>query len=194
VFGVWSLLPATAATNAAEEIGVPKLSPPYSELPPTFWEHHRFKVLLLAVIVPLVTYGSCWLLRHRKPVPVLPPEVQAREALEALQSKSEDSVLLSQVSRILREYFRSAFDLPREELTMTEFCRVLSVHEGVGTELAATVSEFLRRCDERKFSTQSSAPLNAAMRALELLSAGETRRAKLRQQAGRVQASTSTQQ
>ena len=184
---------ADTATNAAAEIGVPKLLPPYSELPPTFWERHGVTLVLLVVVVLLAAGAFAWLGRRRKPAVILPPEVQGRRALETLQKKSEDGVLLSHVSKILRDYFRGAFNLPREELTTTEFCNALSGHEKIGAELATAVSDFLRRCDERKFSAQSSESLNAVNRALELISLGETRRAHFSGSAGVPAANSSMQ-
>jgi hypothetical protein len=172
----FALSSAHAATNAAEEIGVPKLVPPYSELPPTFWERNGTTVILSGLAGLLVVGAIIWFLRRSKPVVVLPPEVRARRALEALRAKAEDGDLLSQVSRILREYFLAAFELPPDELTTTEFCRMLSRHEKIGAELAAKASDFLRRCDERKFSALPAEPLNAVAVALELVELAEARR------------------
>ena len=185
--------PANAATNAAEEIGVPKLLPPYSELPPTFWERHGLTVIICSVAVLVIIGVLVWFLRRSKPVVVLPPEVQARRALESLRPKAEDGAVLSQVSRILRDYFRATFDLPADELTTTEFCRSLSSQENVGAPLAARVSDFLRRCDERKFSARPSEPLNAAAHALELVALGEARRAQLQRVATQDQTTTPSQ-
>jgi len=123
-----------------------------------------------------------WLLLRPKPQVMLPPVVQARQALEALRQRPEDGACLSNLSRILRNYFIGAFQLPPGELTTAEFCRVISGHEPIGAELSTTVSEFLRRCDERKFSPANSpAPLGDVTRGLELVALGEARRARLRQ-------------
>ena len=183
-----ALATAGAATNAAEEIGVPRLLPPYSELPPSFWERRGLTIIIFALAGLLIAGALVWFLCRSKPVVVLPPEVQVRGALESLRSKAEDGAVLSQVSRILREYFRATFELPPEELTTTEFCRVLSSHEKAGAELAAKVSDFLRRCDERKFSAQPFEPLNAVAAALQLVALGEARRAQLQQMATPAQA------
>ncbi len=188
----WALVQANAAANAAEEIDVPKLVPPYSELPPTFWERNGFTVFLSILIGLLVVGVLLWFWRRNKPAVVLPPEVQARLALEALLSKVEDGAVLSQVSHILRRYLRATFDLPLEELTTTEFCGALSRQEHVGAEMAAQISDFLRRCDERKFSASPAASLNAVTVALELVALGETRRAQLSGSAGILPASSST--
>lgn len=180
--GLVGLLAATkveAATNVADEIGIPKLLPPYSELPPTFWERHGLSMLLLGFAIWLVAGALFWLLRRSKPVVVLPPDVQARRALESLSSMPENGDTLSRVARIVREYFRATFDLSRDELTTTEFCRVLSNHERAGVELATKVSIFLRHCDRRRFSPAVTEPSNAVASALELVAIGETKRTQL---------------
>jgi hypothetical protein len=71
--------------------------------------------------------------------------------------------------------------LPADELTTSEFCRVIAAHEKIGPELAARVGEFLGRCDELKFAPAGSPmPTSAAARALELVELGEARRAHWR--------------
>lgn len=178
---LFALTRAKAAASAAEEIGVPKLMPPYAELPPTFWERNGLTVFL-CILVGLSLVGVLiWFRCRNKPAVVLPPEAQARLALEALRPNVEDGVVLSQVSQILQRYFRAAFALPPEELTTTEFCGALSQQEKIGADLAAKVADFLRRCDERKFSAAPAAPLNAVTVALELVALGGTRRAQLQQ-------------
>ena len=108
---------------------------------------------------------------------VLPPETVARQALAKLQPQPEDGKLLSEVSQILRRYVAAAFELPAAEMTTAEFCTALAGNEKIGAELTQTISNFLRECDERKFSLSSAAaPLNAAARALELVASAETRR------------------
>ena len=82
---------------------------------------------------------------------------------------------MSEASQILRRYVITAFELPAAELTTTEFCAALAASERIGGELAAAVSSFLRECDERKFSPPPAATLNAATRALELISLAEQR-------------------
>jgi hypothetical protein len=157
-----ALAQANAAANAAEEIGVPKLVPPYSELPPTFWERNGVTVVIYSIAGLLIVSVLVWLLRRSKPAVVLPPEVRARRALESLRPKAEDGAVLSQVSRILRDYFRATFELPPDELTTTEFCGVVSKDDKIGAELAAKVSDFLRLCDVRKFSAHSAVGVQAS--------------------------------
>ncbi len=133
----------------------------------------------LAVAAALV-----WFLTRPKPPVILPPAVQARQALEALRQLAEDGALLSRVSQILRRYFAAAFGLPPGELTTAEFCRALAGLEPVGSELAGEVSDFLRQCDQRKFAPAAPAPpLGAVAQALKLIDLAEARLAWLRQAA-----------
>jgi hypothetical protein len=174
-------LPLLAATNSESENEILKLSPPQAELPPSFWEQHGTWLGLTAVLL-LVLVGAAvwWMLRPKPSVPVL-IEILSRKELEALRQRSEDGRVLSQISRVLRRYLAGAFALPADELTTSEFCRVIASHEKVGPELAAEVSDFLRRCDELKFApADSPTPIGAATRALELVELGEARRTHLR--------------
>ena len=108
---------------------------------------------------------------------VRPSEADARSALAKLTHQPEDGKLLSEVSQILRRYVAAAFELPSGEMTTVEFSAAIAGNEKIGAELAQTISSFLRECDERKFSpVNSSAPLSAATRALELISLAEKAR------------------
>ena len=182
VLALSSTLPASTQantpTNAAEEIGVPKLLPPYSELPPTFWQQHGFAIIVSGLVVMFLGGLLVWLIRRARPTVILPPAAQARRALESLRQTTEDGNVLSQVSRIVREYFRAAFNLTRDELTTTEFCQALLRQEKVGAEIAKKTCDFLRHCDECKFSALPAEPLHAADVALELVALGEAARVR----------------
>jgi hypothetical protein len=112
-----------------------------------------------------------------KPPVIVPPEVQARQALEPLRQQPEDGALLSRVSQILRHYVTATFDLPPGELTTTEFCVAIAGHAQIGLELSVTLSEFLRQCDQRKFSLPPPAPpFGAVAQAFKLIDQAQTRR------------------
>ena len=84
---------------------------------------------------------------------------------------------LGQISQTLRRYLIATFWLNPGETTTAEFCGTLATNAQVGSELSGAVSEFLRSCDERKFSPGSAAPpLDAARRALKLVELAEARR------------------
>jgi len=89
---------------------------------------------------------------------------------------------LSRISQILRRYVGAAFALPPGEMTTADFCRAIAGHERLGAELSATLGDFLRRCDERKFAPAAPRPsLGAAAQALKIVELAEVRRAQLRQ-------------
>jgi hypothetical protein len=137
-------------------------------------------VVILGVLSLALVGAVAWLLTRPKPPVVVPPEVQARQALELLRQQPEDGALLSCISQILRRYVIAAFELPPGELTTTEFCRAIAGHGQIGSELSTALSEFLRQCDQRKFSPSAPAPpLGAAAQALKLIDQAQTRRLAL---------------
>lgn len=173
-----------AATNSELSEQIPALAPPRGEIPPSFWEQYGNWVLASGVVLLAAVGAAMWFLNRPKPPVILPPEVQARQALEILSQGPEDGTVLSQVSQVLRHYVAAAFGLPAGELTTTEFCRLIGSHSQVGPELAAAISGFLRQCDERKFAPSPlPAALGAVPRALELIEISQTRRAQLREAA-----------
>jgi len=169
-----------AATNTNTD-NIPPLRPPRAELPPSFWEVHGTSVVLCGITLLGIICIAFWWLARKRPQVVAPPEVQAREALESLRNRPEDGALLSKVSQILRRYVVEAFELPQGELTTTEFCALIAAAQKVGPQLTASISEFLRLCDQRKFAPRpDSQPLNGVAQAVKLIELGETRRAELR--------------
>jgi hypothetical protein len=172
---------AATATNTNTD-SIPPLLPPRGELPPSFWEQHGTWVILFGIALFGFICVTVWWLGRGRPQVVVPPEVQARQALELLRNQSEDGALLSQVSHIVRRYLTQAFELPPKELTTTEFCALLAGTQKIGPKLATSVSDFLRLCDQRKFAPASeSQPLGGVAQALKLVELGEARRAELRQ-------------
>ena len=174
--GPWRLL---AQTRNDPTPTPPALVPPYGELPPTFWEAHAIAVAIgLGTLVLAMLLG--WLLWRSRPQKIMPPETQARLALEALRPLPEDGAVLSQVSQIVRRYFSAAFQLTPGELTTAEFSRSIAEHPRPGPELAAAVIEFLCRCDEQKFSTvRVTDPGHSVVRALNLVDQAEAQRTLL---------------
>ena len=163
---------------------IPPLRPPHGELPPTFWEQHTWLIVICGVVLLALVCAAAWLLTRRKPPVAVPPEVQARQALEPLRQTPEDGALLSRVSQILHHYLAAAFDLPPEELTTAELCRAIESHARIGPELSAAISQFLRLCDQDKFSPPSpTPPLRAVNQALKLVEQAQARLAGLAQAA-----------
>ena len=154
-----------SGTNA-----LPTLSPPYGQIPPTFWEQHGTAVLAGGIILLTLAAAVVWRILNPGPQPVLPPAIVARKALEKCCARPEDGSVLSEVSQTLRHYVGAVLEFPVGEFTTAEFCLELQRSERIAPQLTGAISNFLRTCDERKFSpAASSAPLNAAARALEFL-------------------------
>jgi hypothetical protein len=141
-----------AATNAPGEDALLKLRPPRGEIPPTFWERDGVWIIAAVVVLLVVIALGVWWLTRPKPTVPVPPDVQARKALEPLRQKAEDGAVLSQVSQILRHYVSAAFALPPGEMTTADFCRAIADQGRLGDDLSASLSDFLRKCDERKFA------------------------------------------
>jgi hypothetical protein len=171
-----------AATNTPPSDDIPPLRPAHAEIPPTFWEQHGLEVMLFGALLLGLICAAVWFLFRRRPPAVIPPEVEAMQALEPLRQQPEDGVVLSRVSQILRRYVAAAFHLPPGELTTTDFSRAIAGQGEVGPELSAALTEFLRQCDQRKFSPPVPAPpLSAAAQALKLIEQAQARRAALAQ-------------
>ena len=172
----------TFATNTPAPDGIPSLRPPHAEIPPTFWEQHGLWVILFSALLLALVCAAVWFLARRKPPVVIPAEVQARQALEPLRQQPEDGLVLSRVSQILRQYVTAAFHLPPGELTTTDFSRAIAGQGQAGPELSAALSEFLRQCDQRKFSpTPPAPPLSAVTHALKLIDQAQARLTALAQ-------------
>jgi hypothetical protein len=179
-----AVLPLRAQTNVSATNTLPALAPPYGELPPTFWEQHGTSSALAGLGLIALVGSGLWLFLRPKPKTVIPPEVEALEALEKLRQQTEDGEVLSRVSQVVRNYFIAAFQLAPGELTTTEFSHELARCEKINSELSTAAADFLRSCDDRKFSTTTGLTrLDAANRALNLIEKAEQRRAQLHQAA-----------
>ena len=175
-----TLLAFAARVSLAQSTNdVPPLLPALPEIPPTVWEQHGVLIVVLIVVaVALLAAAIWWLLQPKPPVP-MPIEIQTRRELEQLRKQTEDGKIISQVSQAFKRYVAVAFELPTVEMTTAEFTRAVAGSEKVGNDLAAQVSDFLRQCDEQKFSPTAGIQTSACSRALELFESGEARRAEL---------------
>jgi hypothetical protein len=172
----FSLLVVQPSFAAATNGEIPELRPPHGELAPTYWEQHGTVVVLCGVLFLILIGVGIWFLTRPKPPIIVPPEVLARQALEPLGQRPEDGALLSQVSHILHQYVTAAFNLPPIELTTAEFCRAIGGHEQIGPDLSTALSEFLLKCDQRKFSPPAPAPpLSVVDQALKLIEQAQAR-------------------
>jgi hypothetical protein len=172
-----SAQPSLTGTNDA-----PLLAPPYGRIEPTFWESYGTAVIAAGIILVLLVALAVWLaLRPRRIAPPAPGLV-ARQQLAKLDGRPEDGPCLSAVSQVLRRYFIFAFRLADGELNTSEFCAAISARPDIGAGLATPLTDFLRQCDERKFSPAPGvAPLGAVHRAQDFLAQAEAHRAATRQ-------------
>jgi hypothetical protein len=179
---IFSALPLRAQTNASGINALPTLVPPYAELPPALWEQHATSMVIAGLGIIALAAFVLWLVFRPRPKIIIPPEVQARQALEALRQEPEDGAALSRISQVTRHYFIAAFQLAPGELTTAEFNRELVRCHKINPELVLAAVNFLRNCDAHKFSTAAApAKLGAANRALNLVEQAEQRRVQLRQ-------------
>jgi hypothetical protein len=173
--------PLQAATNPATADEIPQLRPPRGEIPPSFWERYGLWMVFLGVLMLALVGLAVWFLTRPKAMAVVPAEVQARQDLQRLSEQPEEGAVLSHVSQVFRHYVAAAFSLPSGELTTAEFCALIAQNERLGAELATAITEFSRRCDQRKFAPPAPGqPLGAAAQALKLLDLAEARREQLR--------------
>jgi hypothetical protein len=180
-FLVAGLLFVAGVAFAQSSDDVPPLLPARPEIPPTLWEQHGILIVGLSVLaVALAAAAIWWLLQPQPPVPV-PIEIQTRQELERLNKNTEDGKTISRVSQVLKRYVAVAFEFPPGEMTTTEFNRAARESEKLGQQLTTQISDFLRQCDEQKFSPTAGVQISAGARAVELFQAGEARRAELRQ-------------
>lgn len=157
------------------------LAPAHPEIPPSFWEAYGVWLILGALLLIGIAVLLGWLWLRPKTPTAIPIEVLTREKLSSLRQRPDDGQTLSEISRCFRNYLAVAFELPPEEMTTSEFCQLLSRSEKVNPKLATQAGEFLRHCDEVKFApTAAPARMGAAESALQLVDAGEARRAQLR--------------
>ena len=166
-----------ADTNDVPQLG--SLRPPRGELLPGFWEQYGAWVIFLSVLLVAAVGVAIWFVTRPKAIAPVPWFIQARRELEPLLQQTEDGALLSRISQILRRHIASAFELPLDEATTSEFSRALTQSEKVGPELSNELTELFRDCDFRKFaSSVPPGPSRAAERALKLIERAEMRLAQ----------------
>ena len=159
--------------------GLPALIPAYGPIQPSFWGQHRTAIILLGIISLIIIGLITWLVLRPRPPVAMPPEVVARAALANLANEPETGIELTKISQVLRQYVITAFGLPPAELTTAEFCTTVNQVGKIGPEEAQSIASFLHECDQRKFApAKGGQPLNAASRALEIVSHLEERRSQ----------------
>jgi hypothetical protein len=140
------------------------LKPPRMELPPTFLEGHGLQLAACAIVFfAALGCGIYLFLKPRRDIPE-PPVVIVRRRLAELMKKEETGALIMEVSVALKHYLNRVLEFMPGEKTTAEFHAALSGQTGIPTELAANIAEFLKRCDEWKFS---ASPLPARLNVVE---------------------------
>ena len=163
---IWVLVISLTCSSSIALAGaekIPPLEPPKGELAPTFWEAHGWAVGF-GVVAVIVLVELCWLwFRRPREVPVTPPDVLARRALEALRGAPENAEMLVKLSRLLRWYVIHSLGLPPVELTTADLRKALQSGPSVSPDLTLGITEFLRKCDECKFSPLPPTPPQGAV-------------------------------
>jgi hypothetical protein len=165
------LLLATPAVFAQSQTNaLPNLLPPLAPMQPTFWEQHGIAVLIGGLILTVLVVVGIWRILNPGPQSALLPFIVASKALSKCRARPEDGKVLSEISQVLRRYISAVFGFSPGELTTAELCREFERSEKLTPQLTRDISDFLRTCDERKFSPAvSPEPLNAAGRALQFI-------------------------
>jgi hypothetical protein len=178
LFAAASATPGALGADPAERADeIPPLRPPITEVPPGVWEQYGAWIVLGAILTACILAALLyWLLRPRPEQPV-PPGVRVRKSLQPLAGKP-DPAHLSAVSRALRIYLTEVYNLPREELTTSEFLAALHGSPGPAPGISEAASDFLRQCDRRKFAPRANEnSWDAAAEALRVVDLAEAERA-----------------
>ena len=171
------VLQAAAAGPAQEKLA---LQPPHPEIPPSFWEQYHWWIIIAAGVALGIILLVIWLVRRPKAAVIIPIEIKTREELETLRDEPQSGKTVSAISRCLKHYLATAFELPAGELTTAEWNRLLTASQTIGPRLSTQLIGFFQRCDQLKFAPVSETPFEMTHRALELLEISERRRAELR--------------
>jgi hypothetical protein len=156
-------MPMNQGPTLSEQLGEIELEPPRNiERLPPLWPYY-FAVAAVAFI--LLVAACIWLLRRnsrKKPTPVIPPDILARQSLEALlplveQAKARE--FCYGASEIVRSYIESRFGLRAAHQTTREFLDKAAKDRRTLTEQdTRMLDEFLNYCDLAKFARQLFTP------------------------------------
>ena len=161
---------AQNVSGQSQTNALPNLLPPLAPIPPTFWDQHSIAIVVGASILIALIAAGVWKTLKPGPQSVMPPAYVAGAVLAKCIGRPEDGKVLSEVSQALRHYVGAVLGFPAGELTTGEFRQELERSEKITPQLKNDIFDFLRACDERKFSPTVSAPaLNAAGRALQFI-------------------------
>jgi hypothetical protein len=156
---------------------IPPLRPASPPIGPDFWETHRGEVFLgAAAFLALLMLCIWWLRRARHSEPV-PPGRAAQRSLSALRGQTEEGVIVSRVSQVLKCYLVGALRLPPAEMTTKEVVAVIETAPALDSATARDFADFFRQADLKKFAPAGpvSKPAGGGVveRALELVDRAE---------------------
>ena len=146
--------PPSATTNVAGQLVYHDNAKPLIAISNTwFWVWVAVGIVVLLVIAFLV--WKYWRNKAAIPpfVPIVPPHVRARRALEkALSLISEPKPFTTVVSDTLRTYLEERFSFRAPERTTEEFLYELQSTNLLSPEQKASLADFLSQCDLVKFA------------------------------------------
>ncbi len=179
-----------AEPNGASDLPASSLNPPRGEIPPSVWEEYGGWIIAGSILAFAAIASGVWFLTRPKPEQKEPCVVAARRELKGLIDKQEDDALLVRTSQILHRYLAASFSMPGDQMTTREFCEGMSKNSRVGVDLARETSEFLQRCDVKKFApAPPKGNLGAVATAMAIVDRAEQRLAHLHESAVAVGAS-----
>jgi hypothetical protein len=148
------------------------------------WEQYGGWIITGSILASAVIAAGIWFLTRPKPEEKEPCVVTARRELETLAGKDEDAAVLVRTSQVLHRYIAGSFSMPADQMTTREFCDGMFKNSELGVELARETSEFLQRCDVKKFAPAPPiGSLSAVATALAIIDRAERRIAHLHQSA-----------
>lgn len=141
-----SLIVATDPLKPDTPVEQTASSPPPSKNP--------FPFGLVAGVLTLLV-GAFFLIRHlRRPKPVVPPWVTARQALADLEQQSppDSSLYFLRLTDILKHYTAIRFNMPTDAASSTELLASIENVSELGEEWRAPLARVVRQADSAKFA------------------------------------------
>ena len=144
-------------------LGEATLVPPKEilRLPP-LWPYYLGVSLVGLFLLAALVF---WLIRRNRrprPIPVIPADVRALNALESLRELIRESRAREfsyQASEIIRGYIEDRFDLSARNRTTREFLsQGLNEARGISQQHHESLQQFLQYCDLAKFARQLLTP------------------------------------